>query len=168
MFSKAIIIRQKYTCLGAPSAPTHRTASRPSGHLRRGMPFRAILGPLPTFAAAKVALKQWNDNGLMGHPLWRTAPGGGSERRYFQCHAHVQCPVKALITKEKDSFYVKRNTATHAIVPQNKKRKNSPLTMDQEEEAKLAFSKYGATPLLVCFHHCFQHVARVVSAFLIA
>ena len=98
----------------------------------------SVLGPFDSLADGIAALQQYTDRGKMHAPMWKALGGGGKTRRFYVCNAHKECPVKASVKRARCTaqFFVCMDMdQEHAAEDNLRKRKNSPLTMQQEREA---------------------------------
>lgn len=77
---------------------------------------------------------------------WASSPGNGKTRAYFVCASHVQCPVHVRAVLKGATFVVEcRSGVKHASEPELRRRKNSAMTVDQEESIKKSMQQ-GVCP----------------------
>ena len=113
----------------------------------------AAIGVWITFAAAAVGNITDGKKALKAHtdeqnPLaqwkWSKSPGDGVTRACFQCNAHENC-TKEIRVVEINGDFCFQEKGKHTLVDNLKKRKNSTLTIKEDDMLKLMLDT-GAKP----------------------
>ena len=106
-----------------------------SGHA--GSKWKTIKG-FPSWKESKDAMKKGT---LEGKWEWASASSSPitGRRAYYRCAAHIDCPVRLCLQEQEADDTVVASidiSKEHTEEARSKKRKNSPLTYEQEEKIR--------------------------------
>ena len=92
----------------------------------------------PSMEQAKSHLKMMEG----GQWKWSKSPGDGKTTIRMTCNSHVDCTRQLRVLKTCEGFII-QGTGEHGLEPNNKRRKNSTLTMDMEKRVKESMDQGG-------------------------
>lgn len=86
----------------------------------------------------------------LGDQLWKWAasPGNGKSTAYFACNAHKACGKLVRVAQESDGLFHIMEKGQHSAEKNTKKRKNSILTIEEDETLRTAVDR-GSKPGVV-------------------
>ena len=77
--------------------------------------------------------------------MWKwhvTQPGDGRTRSNFQCNGHEDCKRELRVVKVNDVYMI-QGRGSHGVIPKERKRANSTLTVQQEKLVRFALDQGG-------------------------
>ena len=77
--------------------------------------------------------------------MWKwhvTQPGDGRTRSNFQCNGHEDCKRELRVVQVNDVYMI-QGRGSHGVIPKERKRANSTLTVQQEKLVRFALDQGG-------------------------